>query len=255
MDNKLKDSTKSFLNFLQTMKKYETLKINMKRLSCFDVNLNVIEKFECCNKIDKLDLFPDEIKKYIEENKIENTISKESCIDILGVYIQPKENEKANILLSKEKIKKVSINYNIESEVLYDFVKTHEYAHAAMWTKLSDNCSNEDKNDLYIFIEESLATAVSLKKFKKHQDYSILEKFVKNQLPQYSYGLVLIEQYEENIEKLMELWKIVKNQLNKEVKVNQNLINNMFIPFIEMMYKYSNDERLLPKDAKDIFIF
>ena len=124
-----------------------------------------------------------------------------------------------------------------------------------MWTKLSDNCSNEDKNDLYIFIEESLATAVSLKKFKKHQDYSILEKFVKNQLPQYSYGLVLIEQYEENIEKLMELWKIVKNQLNKEVKVNQNFINNMFIPFIEMMYKYSNDERLLPKDAKDIFIF
>lgn len=60
------------------MKKYETLKINMKRLSCFDVNLNVIEKFECCKHIDKLDLFSDEIKKYIEENKIENTISKES---------------------------------------------------------------------------------------------------------------------------------------------------------------------------------
>ena len=185
----------------------------------------------------------------------EDTTSTNSCIDVLGVYIQPKENENANILLSKEKINEISNNYNIESEVLYDFVKTHEYAHAAMWTKLSDNCCNEEENGLYIFIEESLATAISLKKFKKHQDYPILEKFVKNQPPQYSYGLVLISEFEKEIEKLMELWKLVKLEKSKtdkaegaEVSVSNNIIK-------KLMFRYSNNLILLQETVKDIFIF
>lgn len=250
----LNDGVKNFINFLQTMKKHEILKIDTKKVCCFDVNLNVIEKFRCEEIESKdLELFPSEIQDYIKNNTIEKTTSTNTCIDVLGVYIKPKENENANILLSKEKINEVSINYNISSDVLYNFVKTHEYAHAAMCTKLSSN--NDVESSLYIFIEESLATAISLKKFKNHKEYFLLEKFVQNQPPQYSYGLVLVSKLEKEIEELMKLWKLVKLEKNEteSMQGSEDLISDNDIKTV--MFRYSNNHKLLPKEAKEIFQF
>ena len=230
-------------------KRYNELDFDEDKLSCMDVNLTVIEQFKHCKNLKELEGYedlPQEIKELDTKKSIE-------CIDLLGVYIAPTKNDKANILLSKEKIEDVAKKYLIDIECLYNFVKIHEYAHASMCPILANkNCKINKRTALYTLIEESLATAVALKKMKNTTEYSKLEKFVTNQPLQYRYGLKLITEFEKDIEEMMICWKKYKSgdrcYENKEFYED----STGDWPY-SYFYYILNDVIFIPKVAREIF--
>jgi len=243
-----------FSNYLQTIKsnRYKKLDFNRKKLSCMDVNLTVIECFKRCIILEDMEDFkdlPDEIKNLSKEKKSNNYPNE--CIDLLGVYIAPFSNDKANILLSREKIYDVAKRYNLEFESIYNFVKIHEYAHASMCPKLADeNCNININTASYVLLEESLATAIALKKMRSTAEYSKLEQFVNAQALQYRYGLELLNQYENKIEYMMIVWKALKCS-----KIAHNLDKNAEIA--TLFYIITRDNLLLDyllEDIKEFFL-
>ena len=252
LDQKMvNEYAQKYINFLHTIKstKYKGLDFNKNRLSCMDVNLKVIKKFKLCQNISDMDGF-DEIKesalKYVDTQV---NIVKDECLDLLGVYISPSNSDKGNILLSKEKIQRVSKKYDLVYECLYSFVKIHEYAHASMCPILSNNSLSYEYNAVYVLIEESLATAMALKKMKNISEYEILEKFVRSQPLQYRFGLYLMDKHEGCIEILMQIWKDIKSGI--EPSCDDACSDELKILF----YELTKDECFLPADIKEIFLF
>jgi len=252
-----------FLNIIKR-EKNKYLNFDRKRLSCFDVNLAVIGKFnDCCQDIKELvgwNELPLEIKKLDTEELARN---KGNCLDLLGVYIAPTNNDCANILLSKEKIYDVAVKYTIDKECMYNFVKIHECAHASMCGKLfytskelSCTSTINQNSASYVLIEESLATAIALKMMKNVPDYNKLEDFVLHQPLQYRYGLELLKNNENKIEELMQKWKFTKCY---EGKISfQSFFDDkcsLETHFSLCMYELTNDVKYLSKEVQDIFIF
>ena len=232
-----------FSNYLQTIRRrYPQLDFDRKRLSCFDVNLSVIEKFNSCEhnlkNLEGYDDLEESIKQLIEEHSVHAT---HECIDLLGVYIAPTDNDKANILLSKEKIASTAKEYSMDFESLYNFIKIHEYAHACMCPILDQKKTSKFKRDVaYVIIEESLATAIALKKMKNLSEYQKIKQFVNNQPFQYSYGLILLLKHENEIEDIMVRWKkeksdgifptkLLLDSFFKDQPLDMSTIRDMFI--------------------------
>ena len=231
--NIINESVRKFSNYLQTIKssRYKKLDFSRKNLSCMDINLTVIECFKRCVILEAMEDFkdlPDEIKSLSKEKKNDNYL--DECIDLLGIYIAPLSKDKANILLSKEKIYELGKKYNLEFESIYNFVKIHEYAHASMCPKLAgENCYININKASYILLEESLATAIALKKMRSTAEYSKLEKFVDGQALQYRYALELLNKYENKIEYMMIVWKMLKcSQIEQDLKNNINIATLFF---------------------------
>jgi len=120
-------------------------KFDRENLLIVDVNKTVINKFNQCYDLRMLDGYkdlPDKIIEFIEKHErgfIEKheseTVEKirgqtrniSKCIDSLGVYISPQDEDQANILLSKEKIKAITLRNNYQDiNSLYEFVTIHE---------------------------------------------------------------------------------------------------------------------------------
>ena len=197
------------------------------KLSIMDVNYYVIKKFVHCkdnyqNILEAIKIICSDDEKYTNYE-----IQGADCIDLLGVYISPSVvddtiKDNGNILLSKEKIAQISIKRKIDFSVLYNFVKMHEYAHAAMSPEIIgeytciENIFDEDV--LSLVIEEGLATAIALKQFKNTSHYQKLCDFVDSQPPQYRIGLFFIEKFEPYIFDLMARWKNFKRSNAKQIK-------------------------------------
>ena len=247
-------ATRKFAHYLHTIsQRYQKLDFDRKQLSCMDVNLSVIERFKLCeHNLKKLDGYNDlgnSIKEQIEEAPANDS---DECLDLLGVYVAPTNRDKANILLSKEKIASVAKRYNMDFETLYNFVKIHEYAHASMCPILANtsNCKPE-KRIAYLIIEESLATAVALKRIKNLSDYPQIEKFVRNQPFQYRYGLHVLQTYSNDVEKIMILWKRYKciSQMFLK-KLNDGDVLNPNADFDNEMFKLTKDTRYLSTEVQ-----
>ena len=248
--------TYKFINFMRMIKskKYQKLNFDREKLSCVDVNLKAIENFnDKCKNFKELEGFnqlAENIKQMAEEDKNSN----ENCIDLLGIYLSPTNGDKANIFLSKEKIKEVAIEYDIEFDIIYNFVKIHEYAHASMCPKLAQytEYNVNSKSASYVLIEESLATAIALKKMKNIADYDKLEDFVKHQPTQYRYGLELLNKYEKDIENIMILWKLSKYK--EQTYIVDEVENFKSCEDIKtLFYDITNNTFFLRQEVKDIF--
>jgi len=235
--------------------------LDTKRLSCMDVNLSVIDKFKSCGNLKEYKDFED-VKKTFEEIDFEE--DGRDCIDLLGVYIAPLVTDdgnlldKGNILLSKEKISEVARKIGIDTEALYYFVKTHEYAHAIMCPKLLAHDIEEKYKKftaLYVMIEEALATAIALKYFKSSDVYNELYKFVQQQPPQYRAGLYIVDNFFEYVEDLMCRWKIAKSSGDISSSFKQRKNSQEYEKFLGKIYKLTQDEIFLPNEVRDIFIF
>lgn len=257
--NTKREYSHEFINFMQTIKKdkYQKLDFDRKMLICVDINLNAINHFKKCRNLKELPFFdklPEKFKSMSEEDRVKKP--SEECLDLLGVYISPQNDDRGNIFLSKEKIDKVAIEYNIEFDAMYNFVKIHEYAHAAMCPKLSkyEKCNIDKNSASYELIEESLATAVALKRMKNIPDYDKLEKFVMNQPTQYRYGLDLLNKYEKNIENIMIIWKLSKCLEQNEFDTEDKDFNSWDEVFV-LFYTLTDNELFLSQEAKDIFLF
>jgi len=245
---------------LKRDKKCLAFHFDTKRLSSMDVNLSVIDKFKSCGNLKEYKDFED-VKKTFEEIDFEE--DGRDCIDLLGVYIAPLITDdgnlldKGNILLSKEKIFEVASKIGIDTEALYYFVKTHEYAHAIMCPKLLGNDIDVryKSTALYVIIEEALATAISLKCFKSSDVYNELCNFVQHQPAQYRLGLYIVNNFFEYVEDLMCRWKIAKNSGDISSSLKRRKDSPEYNEFLKKIYKLTQDEIFLPNEVRDIFIF
>jgi len=233
--------------------------LDTKRLSSMDVNLSVIDKFKSCRNLKEYKDF-EAVKKTFEEIDFEKEWI--YCTDSLGVYIAPLITDegnlldKGNILLSKEKISEVARKISIDTEALYFFVKTHEYAHAIMCPKLlgNDIDARYKSTALYVMIEEALATAIALKCFKSSDIYSELCKFVQQQPPQYRLGLYIVNNFFEYVEDLMCRWKIAKRSGDiNSLKQRKN--SQEYEKFLGKICELTGDVIFVPNEARDLFIF
>lgn len=217
---------KEKINHKKNMEKLFNGLVSNQKINVFDVNLGVISQFRKCNEINAK-VFKRVAKEvdFIDKNElIHKKISEQAnnpsnyneCLDFLGVYIPPTDQDNANILISKEKIVEVAEKYKIRKTTLYRFVKIHEYAHAVMCPFLAPAKQYQTKrissinHDIYTIIEESLATAIALKMFKYHTAFPKLLSFVENQPIQYVTGIAVFEHSEIELEALMDNWLMFK---------------------------------------------
>lgn len=205
---------------------FELIKKDIGAFKEFNVNENVISKFDC-PKIVK-----DELSDIFKQ-KIEEDFRKKDdleCIELLGVFVY---GEEGNILINEKRIKETSQKYNLPFDVFKDFVRIHEYSHLLMDTK-------QELNSNQIIFEEALATASSLKMFEDTKYFDDLKTFVEKLPFCYRYGLEFLKFNINEIIELMKTWK----ELNKDIVVFNSILSKKI--FFDLTEK-------LIDDAKNIF--
>ena len=228
---KLYEKNLNKCEFVKAEKFDKIFPFNIDKVKVFNVNKNVIKHLNFCLDLEKYDDFKEienKIKKDIKNDKNikEGNKTKEerknSCLDLLGVYVAS-INEEANILLAKNKINEVAKTCKIAQKDLYDFVKLHEFGHAIMCEilvhpvldKYIDIIDEKPSGKITpsatsIIIEESFATAFALKNMKGSKYFEQLLEFVDNQPIQYKYGHYIYDKYEKCIEHFMVFYKFIK---------------------------------------------
>ena len=78
------------------------------------------------------------------------------------------------------------------------------------------------KKNVYVLIEESLATAYALKVFSSDKEFSKLKMFVRHQPIQYMLGLKVFDRFKDVIELLMLRWRFEKLINDFPLSVNFN---------------------------------
>jgi len=165
---------------------FELIKDEIEEVEEFNVNENVISKFDCPK------ILSDEIFEEFREE-----IDNKDCLELLGVFVYA---EKANILFNEKRIKETAKKHNLPFEVLKDFVRIHEYAHLFMNT-------NQKLNSNQILYEEALATAITIKMYENTKYFENLKKFIMNLSFPYRYGLKFINLSIDEIIEIMRIWK------------------------------------------------
>ena len=132
----------------------------------------------------------------------------EVLLDTLGAYRSCDGKNEPIILLCPDKILNVAENKNfkIDAKLLCKIVLIHEFAHALMdtnnWNKNQEftitkrDTDEQKRSDAYIFMEESLASMLTLKYFKEiaKEDVATVEDFISNhQPPIYKFGITQLE--------------------------------------------------------------
>jgi len=225
------------------------LKVNM----C-DVNLNVIEKFDSCERVDKefLLLLKEFFRVDIETE--ENEESNKDCLELLGVFFAPKlihhfDESVGNIFLSIERIEETSRKYNLTFSALYDFVEVHEKAHSLMSPEIMlKKETRYISKSFFVFFEEMLATLYALFDFRRHIETEKIKNFVNNQPFQYKAALLFSEDIRK-VEELMITWLLFKADLLPKAK------NDLYYEYIDLDFKNkleSIDRICLLKDIRDL---
>ena len=228
---------------------------NKLKVNVCDVNLNVIERFDSCEKVDKefLLLLREFFRVDIESEK--NEESNKDCLELLGVFFAPKlmhhfdESSVGNIFLSIERIEETSRKYNLTFSTLYNFVEIHERAHFLMSPEIMfKKKTRYISKSFFIFFEEMLATLYALSDFKKHREIEKIKNFVNNQPFQYKAALLFDEDIRK-VEELMVTWLLFKADLLPRAK------NDLYYEYIDIEFKNkleSIDKIYLLKDINDL---
>jgi len=227
---------------------------NKLKVNVCDVNLNVIGKFDSCEKVDmEFLLFIREFFR-IDIEMEENEKNNQNCLELLGVFFAPKllncnKSSVGNIFLSVDRIRESSKKYNLTYKMLYEFVEIHEKAHSLMSPEIMlQKETRYISKSFYIFFEEMLATLYVLLNMKRDREIEKIKNFINNQPFQYKVALQFKENRKEIIE-MMITWLLFKADLLPKSK------NDLYYEYIDLKFKdrlKKLDRICLLKDIKDI---
>ena len=135
---------------------------------------------------------------------------KERETELLAIYIN--ENRSPRIFIWVDKI--IAYKWPNNSEALFTFILFHELAHAMMDVTLYRDSSAKnftEKDVPYVFIEESFADALALKRFydtRSKLEKGKIMKFIKSQGKEYSEAVIRL--WESDCSDLVSQWMAMK---------------------------------------------